>query len=224
MIENIEKEKDKKIRSSLMKELRKSFFIFLKFENAKFTKYEKLKKEYFLETKQIIKNIIKNELEKMEDIFKEIDLDIIEYKVKTKFINKYKKDKIRTKELIIEYCRNIKYKLSLLDLNQVAIYNIHRKMARERYRQLIKDTEDRNVLTREQQHYKMCQDKVERNYDIIESICQFLQSQEKKLTCINIKNVLIENKQSMSNTTILKYKKMYLKNINNIINKENEED
>ena len=48
MIEYIEKEKDKKIRNSLMKELRKSFFIFLKFENAKFSKYEKLKKEYFI--------------------------------------------------------------------------------------------------------------------------------------------------------------------------------
>ena len=211
MIEYIEKEKDNKIRSILMKELRKSFFIFLKFENTEFSRYEKLKKEHMLETKIIVKNIIKNELKKIEDNFKSIDLDVIEYKVKTKFINKYKKDKIRTKELIIEYCRNIKYKLSLLNLNQIAIYNLHRKMAKERYRQLIKDTEDRIVMTRQQQHAKMCKDKVERNYDIIESICQFLQSKEKKLTCINIKNVLIENKQSMSNSTILKYKRLYLK-------------
>lgn len=224
MIEYIEKEKDNKIRSILMKELRKSFFIFLKFENTEFSKYEKLKKEHMLETKIIVKNILKNELKKMEDNFKSIDLNVIEYKVKTKFINKYKNHKVKTKELITEYCKNIKYKLSLLNLDQVAIYNLHRKMAKERYRQLIKDTEDRTVMTRQQQHAKMCKDKVERNYDIIESICQFLQSQGKKLTCTNIKNVLIENKQSMSNSTILKYKRLYLKKLNNIINKDNKRD
>ena len=59
MIEYIEKEKDNKIRSILMKELRKSFFIFLKFENTEFSKYEKLKKEHMLETK-IIVNSMKN--------------------------------------------------------------------------------------------------------------------------------------------------------------------
>mgnify|MGYP006376714977 CR=1 FL=1 len=97
MIEYIEKEKDNKIRSILMKELRKSFFIFLKFENTEFSKYEKLKKEHMLETKIIVKNILKNELKKIEDNFKSVDLDVIEYKVKTKFINKYKNGLFRLK-------------------------------------------------------------------------------------------------------------------------------